>query len=117
MGETIVKFKIYGSNEKFAELEAIVDSGATFTKIPEFIALKLELQAKYETEVELGDKRVVKRGLTLGEVEIENVRRPVLIAIGGNEERPIIGYTTLEILGFKVNPITGKLEKTYAIEY
>jgi len=33
------------------------------------------------------------------------VRRPVLIAIG-KEERSIIGYTTLELLGFKVNPVT-----------
>lgn len=30
---------------------------------------------------------------------------------------PIIGYTTLEILGFKVNPVTRRLEKTTAIEY
>jgi predicted aspartyl protease len=28
----------------------------------------------------------------------------------------VIGYTTLEILGFKVNPVTGKLERTPAIE-
>jgi len=65
----------------------------------------------------LGDKRIIRRKLALGEVEIEDVRRPVLIAIGGDDERPIIGYTTLELLGFKINPITGKLEKTFAIEY
>ncbi len=117
MGETLTKFRVYGSDGRFVELEAIVDTGATFTKIPESVALKLGLQAKYETEVELGDKRIVRRGLALGEVEIENVRRPVLIAIGKEEEKPIIGYTTLELLGFKVNPITGKLEKTFAIEY
>jgi len=117
MGETFVKFKVYGSNGRYVELEAIVDTGATFTKIPESVASELGLQVKYETEVELGDKRIVRRGLALGEVEIENVRRPVLIAIGKEEERAVIGYTTLELLGFKVNPVTGKLEKTLAIEY
>jgi len=60
---------------------------------------------------------VIKRGLALGEVEIEGVRRPVLIAIGGEEERPLVGYATLELLSFKVNPVTGKLKKTIAIEY
>ena len=104
-------------NGRFAELEALVDTGATFTKIPKSIASKLGLQAKYATDVELGDKRIIRRELALGEVEIEDVRRPVLIAIGGDDERPLIGYTTLELLGFKINPITGKLEKTYAIEY
>jgi len=42
---------------------------------------------------------------------------PVLTAIGEEGERAFIGYTTLELLGFKVNPITGKLERTFAIEY
>lgn len=117
MGETSVKFKVYGPNGRFAELEALVDTAATFTKIPKHVVSKLGLQAKYTTEVELADKRIIRRELTLGEAEIEDVRRPVLIAIGEDEERPIIGYTTLELLGFKVNPITGKLQKTLAIEY
>lgn len=39
------------------------------------------------------------------------------MAIGGKGEKPVIGYTTLEILGFKVNLLTGKLERTAAIEY
>ena len=117
MGEALVKFKVYGPNGRFAELEALVDTGATFTKIPKSIASKLGFQAKYATDVELDDKRIIRREIALGEVEIEDVRRPVLIAIGGDDERPIIGYTTLELLGFKINPITGKLEKTFAIEY
>ena len=56
------------------------------------------------------------RGLALGEVEVEGVRRPALVAIGGDEEAPIIGYTTLENLGFKANQITGRLERTPAVE-
>jgi len=90
---------------------------ATFTKVPESVTVKLGLKAQYEAEVELGDGRILKRRLALAEVEIEGVRRPVLFAIGGEGERALLGYTTLEILGFKVNPVTGKLEKTVAIEY
>jgi len=116
MGETRIRFKIYGADGQVAELEAIADTGATFSKIPKSIADRLGLQAKYETEVELGDGRVISRKLSFAEVEIEKVRRPVLIAIG-EEERPLIGYTTLESLGFKVNPTTKKLEKAMPIEY
>ncbi|MBT9159960.1 MAG: hypothetical protein AAGB97_09470 [Dehalococcoidia bacterium] len=47
---------------------------------------------------------------------MEEVRRPVLAAIG-EEEKPLIGYTALELWGFKVNPITRKLEKAMPIEY
>ncbi|GAI50623.1 unnamed protein product, partial [marine sediment metagenome] len=63
------------------------------------------------------DGRVIKRGLAPAEVEIEDVRRPMLVTVGKEGEKPVIGYTTLEILGFKINPITGKLKRTVAIEY
>jgi len=116
MGETRIHFKVYGVNGKVADFEAVVDTGATFSKIPESEAARLELEAKYETEAELGDGRVIGRKLALAEIEIEGVRRPVLVTIG-EEEKPLIGYTTLELLGFKVNPITGKLERAMPIEY
>ncbi len=64
---------------------------ATFTKIPRATASALRLEATYEARVELANR--------------------------GEKEKPLIGYSTLEILGFKVNPITGRLEKTEAIEY
>jgi len=115
VGETRVKFRVY-SGGVFVELEGLVDTGATFTKIPKWAASKIGLQAIYKAEVMLGDGRTVTRGLAYGEVEMEGIRRLVPVAIGGDEEMPVIGYTTLEILGFKVNPVTGKLEKTPAIE-
>ncbi|MBI2908932.1 MAG: retroviral-like aspartic protease family protein [Chloroflexi bacterium] len=116
MGETQVRFKIHGADGQTAELEAIVDTGATFSKIPQSVAARLGLEPKYETDVELGDGRVIGRKLALAEIEIGDVRRPVLVAIG-QEEKPLIGYTALESLGFKVNPITRKLEKAIPIEY
>ena len=116
MGETQIRFKVYGPNGQVAELEAIMDTGATFSKIPESVAAGLGLEAKYETDVELADGRVIRRKLALLEIEIEELRRPVLVAIG-EEGRPLIGYTALEFLGFKANPITRKLEKAMPIEY
>ena len=117
MGEIRARFRVYGADGKAIELKATVDTAATFTKVPESVAGKLGLKARYETEVELGDGRIITRRLALTEVEIEGVRRPVLVAIGGERERALLGATTLEVLGFKVNSVTGKLEKRVAIEY
>lgn len=115
MGETRAQFEINGADGKAIQLEATVDTAATFTRVPE--SVKLGLKAQYETEVELSDRRILERRLALADVEVEGARRPVLVAIGGEGERVLLGYTTLEVLGFKVNPVTGKLEKTVAIEY
>ena len=99
MGKTRAQFEIHAADGKAIELEAMVDTAATFTKVPESAAVKLGLKAQYETEVELSDGRILKRRLALAEVEIKGIRRPVLVAIGGEGERALPGYTTLEVLG------------------
>ena len=58
----------------------------------------------------------ITRRLALADVEIDGVRRPVLVSVGGDKDRPLLGYTTLEALGFKVNPVTHALGPTRAIE-
>lgn len=46
MGETRVHLTIYGTDDKVAELEALVDTGVAFSKIPEHLASSLGLQEK-----------------------------------------------------------------------
>jgi predicted aspartyl protease len=116
MGVTKVLLKVYGTLGS-AELEALVDTGATFTKIPRSVATRIGLQQGDEIPVELGDGRVITRRLASAEVEVEGTRRPILLTLANDGEAPLLGYTTLELLGFKVNPVTQKLEKTMAIEY
>jgi len=83
-----------GPDGRCAELEAVVDTDATFTKIPESVASELGLQIEYEAEVELGDKRVVRRG------KIHN--RLHSIRTARFQGKP---------------PSPGSLKKTFAIEY
>lgn len=116
MGDTYAKIKLYGKAGS-KELEALVDTGATFTKIQTSTAEEIGIETKYETAVELADKRMVQRKLGLVEIEIDGVKRPVLITISPDNEEPLIGYTTLENLELKVNPVTRKLERAKAIEY
>ncbi len=116
MGEVSVHLKIHGPAAT-QELEAPVDTGATYTKIPKAVAEGVGLQLEYETEIELADKRLVRRKLGLALVEIEGVRRPVIVSVSEDDEQPLIGYTTLELLEFSVNPLTRTLERTRPIEY
>jgi aspartyl protease family protein len=116
MGETNALLVVYGARGS-VEIDALVDTGATFTKIPRSAAQKAGLEETYQTPVQLGDGTTITRFLALAEVEVEGIRRPMLVAISEEGETPLLGYTTLEILGFKVNPVTRGLEKTAAIEY
>ena len=116
MGQTLVSLTIHGPLGS-AEVEGLADTGATFTKVPESTADAVGIEPRYETDVQLGDGRTVTRILASAEVEVQGVRRPVLVAFGADGEQPLIGYTTLEALGFKVNTVTYSLEPTPAIEY
>ena len=115
MGETIVSVAIHGP-QGAAYLDALADTGATFSKIPMTLAEDLGLAATHEVQVELGDGSMITRPLVLADVEVAGVRRPMLVATSQGAETPLLGYTALEILGFKVNPVTRSLEKTPAIE-
>ena len=116
MGETIVSMTIHGPRGS-AAVDALADTAATFSKIPQTVADDVGLEPIYEVPVELGDGRVVTRPLASAEVELDGVRRLALVAIAENGEQPLIGYTTLEILGFKVNTVEHRLEPRSAIEY
>ncbi len=116
MGQTIVSMTIYGPIGS-AEVEGMADTGATFSKVPRSTIDAVGIEPQYESDIRLGDGRTVTRSLASAEVEVQGVRRPVLVALGANGEQPLIGYTTLEALGFKVNSVTHSLEPTPAIEY
>ncbi len=116
MKETRAKVKIHGSSG-WKEIDTLVDTGATFTKIPESIAKEIGIEAKYDTMVEFADRRSAQRKLGLAEIGFDGIRRPVLVAVSPDIEEPLLGYTTLEHLELKVNPITRKLERARAIEY
>jgi predicted aspartyl protease len=114
LGETYTKLKIYGANG-VEELMSLVDTGATFTKVPLRVGKTLGLKPRRKVEVKLSDERSVERALCYAEAEMDGVRDLIPITLGGEE--PLIGYTALEILGFKINPITRRLERTSPIEY
>ncbi len=115
MGMVISKIKIYG-NTGMKELDLMVDTGATFTKLPLSVAKELGIEGRKEIEVELADGRRGKRRFDIIEIEVDGIKRPLPITIG-DDERGFIGYTALEILGFKVNPILQRLDKVTPIEY
>ena len=116
MGRTFVDIGIHG-RLRSSVISALADTAATFTKVPRVLFDQLGLDIAHEAEVEIGDGRRIRRPLALADVEIAGVRRPVLVSAGGDAEQPLVGYTTLEILGFKVNTVTHKLEPAPAIEY
>ena len=107
MGETVAEIKVIGPR-KSRTVRATVDTGATNTVIDERLAEELGIEATRVDEVVLANESVEKVGVGSAEVEIEGIRQVVPLYIyKGN----LIGLTTLEATGLRVNPVTQKLEK------
>lgn len=116
MGDTYATIRIHGPRGSI-ELRALVDTGATFTKIPRSDVERIGLEVRRETLVQLSTGQLVPRGLGFAEAELENIRGIIPVAIGADGEPPTIGYTALEIFEVKPNPTTRKLEPSRPIEY
>jgi len=109
MGHVWVKTKI-GNPEitKVLEVEALVDTGATLTVIPRKIAESLEIPIVGKNIVETAAGKIeIDRGRAWIEIMGKGEIVPVLIS--DVIEKVLIGITVLEILGLRVDPITGKL--------
>jgi predicted aspartyl protease len=91
--------------------EMLVDRGASFTVTPLDVAEKYFIETPFEVDLKLGDGRVVKARVFVAEAEIEGRRGPLrIMAFEGAV--PVIGVDALETLGLKVDPLTGRVEKT-----
>jgi len=91
--------------------KALIDTGATFTTLPKSIAGKLKLVEVTKRSVRTASgEEVLPESYVIAEVMGEKTVTPVLIS--EKLDRVLLGVLTLEALALKVNPETGKLEKT-----
>ena len=112
-GITYVDFKVKSLDKtKSAELKGMVDTGSTISRIPKSVADELGLKIALRgipSRQAVGP--MVYTDAVWGYIQIGD--KEMLGYISTVEDgRPAVGAATLEIMGYKVNPITGKLEET-----
>ena len=90
------------------QVEAMVDTGALHTMVPRSVSEQLHMRSQYEEEFELADGTMVKYPVGTARIIVQGRDRwcPVIF---GPESDCLLGATTLEILGFVVDPIQKQL--------
>jgi clan AA aspartic protease len=107
MGETVAEIRISGPRDS-AVIRAVVDTGTTNTVLSEKLARELGIEPTDADEVILANGAVDKVGIASAEVEIQGIKRTVPVYIYKDN---LIGLTTLEAAGLRVNPVSQELEK------
>ena len=94
---------------RFERVEALVDTGATFTILPASILHRLGVEPHERGSFELADGSL--REFSIGETRVqldgEQINSPVVF--GDETIEPILSAVTLEVLGRAVDPATRRL--------
>ncbi len=117
MAHVWVEARICSLDERLCEdVRALVDTGATLSIVPRELAEKLGLKPHRTDTVEMGAGMItVKRAAAV--IYIENRKCITEVWVSELLDKPLIGVTTLEMLGLVVDPRTGKLKEAPLLFY
>lgn len=86
-------------------LEALVDTGATYSWIPEEVLKRLKIKPQEVRPLKITNGSVIERKLGVALVTVRQKCFPTPVLFGDKGSEPLLGAVTLEELGFSVDPI------------
>ncbi len=86
-----------------------MDTGSSHTSLPESLLDELGIEREGTLKCELADNRVIEYPVGETRVRIEGLERTVPVLFAPDDELPLLGSTTLEILGLGIDPVGEKL--------
>ncbi|MCP8312945.1 MAG: Retroviral aspartyl protease [archaeon] len=112
MGYIKVKAKIANPQErnKYREVELLADTGAIYTLLPSSLLEGLAISATSRRKFKLASGEVKDYPTGEAYIEVEGIGVTSIVVFGPEGSTPLLGVTTLELLGFQVDPLTKKLK-------
>ena len=95
--------------KRFLEIEAMLDTGASYTIVPARLLNDLGVQPIDKITLVLADGRPVEYDLGEARATINGRSIPTLVVFGEDNARSLLGAYTLEGLRLAVDPAHGKL--------
>jgi clan AA aspartic protease len=93
----------------FERLDALVDTGATYTWVPHPVLEKLGIVPAFKREFLLADGRRIQRDVAQVVARIDGQSLYTLCIFGDERSEPLLGMVTLEEFGLGVDPVNKKL--------
>lgn len=95
--------------ERFEEIEALVDTGSSYTWVPRSILERLGVQPTFRREFETADGRVIERDMNVTLARLDGQVLPILVVFGDDQTTPLMGAQTLETFGVAPDPLGHRL--------
>ena len=101
---------VTGPTGKRATVRLLVDSGATYTLLPEKVWKEIELVPKRTVTFTLADGTTVERKVSECHISLPQGEGHTPVILGEPGDEALLGVVTLEILGLILNPFTRELQ-------
>ena len=110
MGITYIEGIVRGPGGKQATVRFLIDSGATYSLLPQAIWQTVELTAKRKMAFTLADGTVLERQVSECYIILPQGEGHTPVILGEAEDEALLGVVTLEILGLIFNPFNRTLQ-------
>ena len=100
--------------QRFEPVEALADTGASFTWLPRSILDRLGISPTEDSEFILADGRRTTYGMAWTLIRIEGRTQPTPVVFGDEGTDPLLGVVTLEEFRLGVDAVNRRLISTPA---
>ncbi|MBI2908891.1 MAG: hypothetical protein HYX92_14710 [Chloroflexi bacterium] len=97
------------TGNRFEEIDALVDSSATYTTLPGSLLTRLGVVAEETRPFVLADGRRVEYPIAQVRVRPDGRTRYTVAVFGEEGAQPLLGAVTLEEFGLAVDPVSKRL--------
>jgi clan AA aspartic protease len=94
---------------RFEQIEALVDTGATYTVVPRDVLERLGITPQFRRRFRLADGRVVELDMAVVAIRLEGQTLPTICVFGEEGMDALLGAVTLEEFGLGVDPVNKRL--------
>lgn len=95
--------------QRWTRIEALVDTGATYTWLPQSILHDLGVVPSFQFSFILADGRRIDRDMAETRTRLDSQERTTLVVFGDEGTDPLLGAYTLEAFGLSADPVNQRL--------
>jgi clan AA aspartic protease len=105
-----VRFEIrHPQSDEWLTLDALVDTGSTYTWVPRDLVEQIGLAAQFQREFETADGRVIVRDVAVARARLDGQTLPTVVVIADPGDSALLGVVTLEEFGLGVDTVNQRL--------
>ena len=96
-------------------VEALVDTGATYTSLPASMLARLGVVPQRHLEFELANGAIIEQAIGEARLRVDGVEATRVVVFGTDDAPPLLGADTLEGVTMAVDPVGKRLAPTRAL--